>query len=642
MKYNKLFTPIAINGCTIPNRMAVTAMVVSLCTDEGYATDRYVKYHEEKAKGGYGLIITEDYAVNRNAGGYRHVAGLYCDDQIEGHRAMTDAVHAHGAKVFCQLYHAGRQASHDVNGGMQPVAPSPIPSPWNREMPRELTIEEIHQIARDFGAAAKRAKEAGFDGVEIHAGNGYLIAGFMSFYENKRTDEYGGCFTNRMRFAHEVYDEVRCAVGPDFPVTVRFSAVEETASGRAIAESRMIAKMFEEWGMDAINCSNGVYSSHIAGQVATSFLPNAWTIGNAAELKKIVDIPVLGVNRINDPMMADQLIDMGYCDMVGIARGSLADPHMPEKACEERLDEINYCIGCLQGCTSASICQIPVRCLVNPGVGREYELTYERANPTKRVLVVGGGIAGMQAAIAAARRGHDVTLWEADSGLGGQFIAACYPPAKGNYITYLRYLVGEVDRNSVNVELEKPATAADIRAFGADKVIIATGAAPKVPDIKGIDKPHVIYPEEILRGTRNPEGRIVILGGGSNGVETAAHLADLERGDITVVARRYAIADREGARQIPLRRFCEEHWVHFLLGRQIVEITDEGVVLSHEGNETLQPADWIVIAMGYESRNELVAELSDLGDALVVIGDAVEPRDALIAGEEGLQAGYYA
>lgn len=642
MEYKKLFEPLEINGCTIPNRLAVTAMVVSLCTEEGYATDRYVKYHEEKAKGGFGLIITEDYIVNRNAGGYLHVAGLYDDAQIEGHKKMTDAVHAHGSKVFCQLYHAGRQASHDVNGGMQPVAPSPIPSPWNREMPRALTIDEIHGIVGDFGAAAARAKKAGFDGIEIHAGNGYLIAGFMSFYENKRTDEYGGCFTNRMRFAHEVYEAVRNAVGPDFPVTVRFSAMEETASGRTIAESRMIAKLFEEWGFDAINCSNGVYSSHITGQVASSFAPNAWTIGNAAELKKIVKIPVLGVNRINDPMMADQLIDMGYCDLVGVARGSLADPHMPNKAREGKLDEINYCIGCMQGCTGSALFQLPVRCLVNPGIGRECELTYEPAEEKKRILVVGGGVAGMQAAIAAAKRGHDVTLWEGSQELGGQFVSAAYPPAKGNYITYVCYLRGELARSGVNVEMGKFADAEAVRAFGADKVIVATGGKPKVPEIPGVDKPQVMYPEEILLGEKNPEGRILILGGGSNGVETAAHLADLERGDITVVARRYTVADHEGARQIPLRKFCEDHWVHFLLGHQVVEITDEGVVLSHEGVERLHPCDWVVIAMGYESRNALAEELSDLGDSLVVVGDALACHDALTAGEQGLQAGYFA
>jgi len=642
MEYKKLFEPITINGCVIPNRLVVPAMVVSLCTEEGYATERYIKYHEEKAKGGWGLIITEDYAVNRHAGGYKHIAGLYRDDQIEGHKKMVDAVHAHGSKVFCQIYHAGRQASNDVNGGMQPVAPSPLPSPWNREMPRALTVDEIHQIVQDFGTTAARAKKAGFDGIEVHAAHGYLLAEFMSYFVNKRTDEYGGCFTNRMRLVHEVYDAVRAAVGPDFPVIVRFSAMEETASGRAIAESRMIAKLFEEWGFDAINCSNGVYSSFITGTIGTSFAPNAWTIDNAAELKKVVDIPVFAANRINDPMMADQLIDMGYCDMVGMARGSLADPHLPNKACEGRLDEINYCIGCIQGCAPASMMQMPVRCLVNPGIGREYELTYEPAEQKKRVLVVGGGVAGMQAAIAAAKRGHDVTLWEKSQELGGQFISASYPPAKGNYITYVCYLKGELERSGAKVELGKTADADAIRSFGADKVILAAGGRPKIPDLPGIDKPNVLYPEQILLGEVNPEGRICILGGGSNGVETAAHLADLERGDITVVARRYTVADHEGARQVPLRKFCEDHWIHFLLGHQFVEITDEGVILSHEGVQKLQPCDWVVIAMGYESCNELASELDDLGDALVVVGDALECHDALVASEQGLQAGHFA
>ena len=278
MNYAHMFTPITINGCVIPNRFAVTAVVSDTCTEDGYATEKYIRYHEEKAKGGFGLIITENYLTSRHAGGYKYVAGLYDKALIPGHKRLTDTVHKYGTKIFCQIYHAGRQSSSLVNGGVQPVAPSPTSCPWNREMPRELTVPEIKQIVRDFGVTAANAKKAGFDGVEIHAGNGYLIAGFMSFFENKRTDEYGGCFKNRMRLLDEVYASVREAVGPDFPLTVRFSADENTLSGRGLAEARMVAKHMQELGFDAINCSNGVYGTYNPGQVSCFHQPHAWTL----------------------------------------------------------------------------------------------------------------------------------------------------------------------------------------------------------------------------------------------------------------------------------------------------------------------------------------------------------------------------
>ena len=244
--FTKLFSPMKIGHCTIPNRLVVPAMVTNFCTEDGMITDRFVLYLEEKAKGGWGLIITEDYAVNPNAKGYRFIPGLYTDAQLEGNRKLTETIHRYDSKIFCQIYHPGRQSTHFVNGGVPPLAPSATMDPLLQEMPREMTVEEIHGVVADFASCAKRCKEAGFDGIEIHAAHGYLISEFLSPYTNKRVDQYGGCFENRARFLDEVYAAVRKEVGADFPVTVRISVNEYLLGGRTEAESFVLARHCED------------------------------------------------------------------------------------------------------------------------------------------------------------------------------------------------------------------------------------------------------------------------------------------------------------------------------------------------------------------------------------------------------------
>lgn len=642
--FEHLFTPFKIGNCEIPNRMAVPAMVTNMPTEDGYATEQFVKYYEEKAKGGYGLIITEDYLINPNGKGYKHVAALYDDDQIEGHAKMVDAVHSHGSKIFCQIYHCGRQSNHFVNGGVQTMAPSPSADPWNRDMARELTVDEIHELVKQFGETAKRAKKAGFDGIEIHAGHGYLIAAFLSFHQNHRTDDYGGPLVNRVRFLREVYEEMRKNVGDDFPIMIRFSAVEGTANGRDLGEARVLAKMFEDWGVDAINCSNGLYSSYNDGIIASTWKKPAFSVGNAKALKEIVDIPVMAVNRINDPLVAEELIADGYCDFVGMGRASLADPYLPKKAKEGRLQDVRQCIGCLQACAGHTYRQIPTCCLVNPEVGKEYMYTFDPVKP-KKVLVIGGGPGGMNAAIAAARRGHDVTLWEKADRLGGQFIAAGCTPGKGDYITYVYSLDRNVRQLGVNVVLNREATADDVRAFGADKVIVATGAVGRIPEeIPGLEGDgRVVLAEDVLRGRVNPEGNIYILGGGSVGIETACYLAEAERGPVSLVIRRNVVADKEDQGKVNfMRAFCDQHHVNFLFEHTIEGLDAEGLNLVHKGVKETHPVDWVVVSCGYVPVNELVEELSDMGDKVVAVGDAVECRDAEYAGNEGFDAGYHA
>lgn len=638
--FKKLFLPQKINNCEIPNRLAVTAMVANYCNEDGTASDRYIDYHEAKAKGGWGLIITEDYAVNKNAMGYKYIAGLWNDNQIESHKRLTDTIHKYESKIFAQIYHAGRQSCSFVNGGVQPVAPSAIPCPWLRELPRELTILEIEQIVEDFGDCALRAKKAGFDGVEVHAGHGYLLAEFMSTYVNKRTDKYGGCLDNRIRIIKEVYDNIRSKVGNDFPVTIRFSAYEGAEGGRDIAESRVLAKLFEEWGFDALHISNGAYGDHNKGGiVAPMYYPHAFNVDLAAEIKRLVNIPVFTVNRINDPRMAETILELDKADFIGMGRGSLADPDLPNKAKAGDLTSIRYCIGCLQGCTGALYDGGPLTCLVNPSLGREGQVDYSKVSEPKSVLIIGGGPGGLEAARTSAIKGHKVSLYEKRGFLGGQFKSAAYPPFKGELSTYIAWATNELDKLGVDIHLETELTKEMIDKINSDVIIAATGGTPIMPSIKGIDKTNVVSAEDALLGNIKTGDRIVIAGGGEVGGETAAHLA-IQQKDVSVVEMCDSLfKELDGVNKYNIMKILDEYGVKKYTETKVIEILDDGVIVENKQGKFTIPADTVVIGLGYRPNNKLAEELKESYDNVIIIAGAVKTSNALIATREGFDVG---
>jgi 2,4-dienoyl-CoA reductase-like NADH-dependent reductase (Old Yellow Enzyme family)/thioredoxin reductase len=635
--FTNLFSEKKINQCVIPNRLAVTAMVTNLCNADGTTTDRYIAYHEAKAKGGWGLIITEDYAVNEHAMGYQYIGGLWNDKQIESHKRLTDAVHKYDSKIFAQIYHAGRQSSSVVNGGIQPVAPSAIPCPWCREMPRELTIQEIEKIVEEFGDCALRVRKSGFDGTEIHGAHGYLIAQFMSPYANKRADKYGGCLDNRLRFVKEVYENIRSKVGKDFPVTIRFSADEAIQGGRDISEARVLAKLFAEWGIDALHISTGVYGSHNKGIVSPMYVPHAWTVDYAAEIKKIVTIPVFTVNRINDPRIAEEILEMGKADFIGMGRGSLADPDLPNKAKRGDLTSIRYCIGCLQ-CIGSLFLGGPLVCLVNPSLGREWEIDYTPASTSKSVLIIGGGPGGLEAARPAAIKGHRVSLYEKRGYLGGQFVSAAYPPCKGELATYIAWLRNELDKLGVKIHLNTEVIKELVQKEKPDAVIVATGGIPVKPPIKGIDKPHVVFAEDALLGKAVTGNNIVIAGGGEVGGETAAHLAMQERQVTIVEMLPRILMELDTVNGFNLMKILNEYEVKQYTGTKVIEIMDDGVVVENSTGQFTIPADTVVLALGYKPDDKLVKELKGF-DNVTVIGGAVKTANALQATREGFDSG---
>lgn len=632
-----LFTPMKIGSLEIMNRLVVPPMVTNFCDADGRLTERYITYHETRAKGGWGLIITEACAVDPRGRGFSFMSGLWDESQIESHRTLTERIHQHSTKIFLQIFHAGRQTSNKVIG-MKPVAPSPIPCPVKMEMPHELTIEEIHEIVGKFGDAARRAKLAGYDGVEIHGSHGYLVAEFMSLYSNKRTDMYGGCLNNRMRFPLEIIKNVREKVGPDFPVGFRISADEFVSGGNTIVDTRAIALILEQAGIDVLHVSGGCYAS------TDQFIPpSAVPHGNlshlAVEIRKVVDIPVITVSRINDPLIAESLVSSGIADFTAMGRASLADPELPNKAKQSRFGDIRMCIGCEQGCLKRLFEDESIQCLVNPKLGRETEYTIQPAREKKRVLIVGGGPAGMTAAIAAAEAGHEVSLYEKGSRLGGQWYLASVPPGKGEFSSFINWQTNRMKKLGVDVHLNTEATLLLIEKNDPDEVIIATGAKPKIPNLPGANLQNVIFAFDVLSGKKEANQHVLIVGGGGIGAETASFLANQgKQVTLVEVLPKIAIDYEPGPRQFLLKELKENN-VKILVNTKVNSIIYNGVSASRGNEKFFLQADSIVLAIGAQSDKELASKLKGRSYHVSVIGDALKIRKALEAVQEGYLAG---
>ncbi len=635
-----LFEPKKIGGCLIPNRLVVPAMVTQTCGTDGIITDRYIKYHEEKAKGGWGLIITEDYGVTAEGRGYDRIPGFWCDEQIEKNKELTETVHKYDSKIFCQIYYAGKQKMPNVPGEI--LAPSAIKDPLAMSDPREVTVDEIHEIVEAFGSAAGRAKKAGFDGVEIHAAHGYMIAQFLSSYVNKRNDEYGGCFDNRVRFLDEIYHSIRKNVGEDFPVIVRISVREYVTGGRTEAESYVLARHLDELGVDAINVSNGVYQSDPNHHIISSmYADSAFNMDTAEQIKKLVSCPVLLVNKINDPRMADTLLKMGKADFIDMGRGSIADPHLPEKAKAGKFSEINYCIGCLQGCEYGILSPIGFTCLVNPCVSREYESNFDKVESPKNVMVVGSGPAGLMAARTAAQRGHKVTVFDKDTHFGGAFRSAAYPMGKGILSTVISSYREQCCQLGVEFRMGTEVTESVIKEFNPDSIILATGSKPFAPQMSGIDNENVITAEDVLYGNvMIPDGPVVVCGGGEVGCETAEFIAQTNRNVTVLEMKPQVLTDMVAPNMIVLLERMIKQQIQIITNATVKEVKENGIVYADaEGNQQEIPAKTVISAFGYKAYNPLEETAKSLCSEVYLVGSAVKAGNALTATREGFEAG---
>lgn len=633
----KIFEPLKLRNLELKNRMVVSAMVTNYCTPDGMATEKFIAYHEHKAKGGWGLIITEDYAITPAAGGFKNLPGLWEDAQIESHRELTRRVHEAGGRIAAQIYHAGRETTSQVTGE-QPIAPSAVREPSMPETPRELSVAEIHELVQQFGDCARRAKEAGFDGVEVHGAHGYLVGAFASPFSNKRSDEYGGTIRNRARFGMEIIRNIKEKCGEDYPVIYRISSVEYVPGGLEIEESKVIARLMEEAGADCIHCSQGVYAStHTI--IPPSVFPRAGYVDHAAEMKKAVKIPVIAVGRINDVEIAESVLESGKADLVTMARASLADPELPKKAAEGRYDEILRCIGCLQGCAGESGKGKCVRCLVNPLTGMEDEYDMSPAEKAKKVLVIGGGVSGCEAAVAAALKGHKVTLIEKSGQLGGQWIPASVPVGKGEFTSFICWQKRMLEKMQVQVLLNTTADAELIQLYEPDTLILATGSQPFIPPIKGASQDFVVTAHEILLGKKEAGKKTVVIGGGLVGAETADMLgAQCEQVSIVEMLPQI-MKDGEPSPARYMKERFEKNHVAIHTSTRVKEIGDHAVIGEKDGQELRIEADTVVIAVGVRTDRSLLDSLDGISCKTVLAGDANGVKNGYLGIREGFEAG---
>jgi 2,4-dienoyl-CoA reductase-like NADH-dependent reductase (Old Yellow Enzyme family)/thioredoxin reductase len=630
-KLRKLFEPVKINKLELKNRIVMPALNTKFGTEWGAVSNRLIDYFVERAKGGVGLIVIENTCIDWPVG----KAGtnpIRADEWkfVQGLHDLAEAVHPYGAKIATQLQHPGRQGSSlTAAEGQQLVAPSEIPClPTGAEMPRALTVEEIEVLIGKFIMGASITKAAGFDAVEIQGGHGYLITQFMSPYTNKRTDEYGGDFENRMRFPLRIIEGIRMTVGPDFPIIFRMSADEYIEGGLTLEDNKLVAQRLEAAGVDAISVSAGIYESPpwYSRIFPTMGMPEGCNVPLAEEIKKVVKIPVIVAGKLGDPVFAEKVLREGKADLIAMGRPLLADPELPQKAYEGRLEDIRPCIYCNEACIGNISHFWCISCVVNPALGKEREYQLEPAKKKKRVLVVGGGPAGMEAARVASLRGHNVTLLEKEKRLGGQLIAASTPQFKQPIRGLVEYLETQIKKQGVKIKLGQKATPASIRRLKPDAVILAAGATHVIPDIPGVAGDNVATACDILLGRRKAGDKVVVIGGGEVGCEVAWYLAEKGK-KVTIVEMLGNLADDVNmfSRFYMLDKLTELN-VDMQTGTTAQEITDKGVIAVDMGSsKKLIEADTVVLAIGFKPNNELEKKLKRIAPEIYTIGDCVKP-----------------
>lgn len=640
-RLNNLLQPGFIKNVQIKNRVSMAPMERGYARMDGSISQRYIDYLVERAKNGVGMMNIESTYIDPVGRGRLYQVGLYDDRLIPSHRRLTEAVHRHGTKVVAELQHAGRQTSA-VATGLQPVAPSAVPCiAAGGDLPRELTIPQIQELIQKFAQAAGRAKEAGYDLVCIHGAHGYIINAFISPYTNTRTDEYGGTPEKRMRLALDVYEVVRGTVGNAYPVGYRLSADEFVDGGLTLDDTKIIAQKLEEAGVDFFDISAGTYES-IQMTVANMDMPLGYLVYLAAAIKEVVKVPVITTGRINDMVFADSIIGNNQADFVHMVRAFHADPEILIKSQKGQMDNVCMCMGCSK-CGDIMTMHLPTICTVNPAAGREKELELKPARTKKKVMVIGGGIAGMEAARIACIRGHDVTLFEKDEELGGQIRWASKGKHHEEFFQTARYRIHEVKRTGVKVERGKEITLNEIQAFRPEVVVVATGAIPFIPMIPGINKPMVDTSFNVLSGKAKVGSKTIVIGGSREGLTVAEFLA--ENGSDVIIAEPSANMGSDlgaVAFLVTSGRINENPAITVRLYTTVENIGDNEVTLQSQGHfEKITGIDSVVVALNRAPVNHLADDISIYGKIAEVycIGDAVIPRDASDAILEGAVIG---
>ena len=636
-----LFTPGKIGNMELRNRVVMAPMVVQLAAEDGAITTRSIEYYARRAEGGAGLVIVEATWIALGGKAFACQAGLDRDALIPGHFELVEAIHRHGAKAACQIHHGGARADPALTGGTT-VAPSAVAEAGIPVLPRELAHKEIVALAETYAHAAGRAQRAGYDAVEIHGAHGYLIHEFLSPVSNRRTDEYGGNAEKRMRFAALVIRRVRETVGARFPILFRMSA----EGGYGIDEALEIAHAVETCGVDAIHVSVGgtAPTTLVPPDTSPMARPEGWLTAYAEAIRKRVAVPVIVVGEIRHPRFAEDVLAHGKADFIALARPLLADPDWPAKARAGRDDEIRNCISC-DYCRLALILTRPIRCLVNPEVGREREFaSIAPARTSKRVIVIGGGPAGLEAARVAAARGHHVRLFDRSAELGGQLRLAVLPPQKEKIEWLTQCLITQARKAGVELCTSTLFRHEALAPGEADAVVIATGARPREETLSGARAGQVVAAWDVLDG--RPSARnlpVLVLGGRQMGCETAEFLA--ERGNRVTLVSRSPSADLAGdvvaSYRAPLLARLRKLNVVLHTNCDVRELRDgQAIIVDANGRDTASVgAELVVLARGSLPEPTWVDVLREKVGEIHVVGDCVEPRDIASALYEGAWAG---
>lgn len=629
-----LFSPLTIRNVVLRNRIVSTAHVTNLA-ENGVPGDRLIAYHVARARGGVGLIITGATPVHPSSTPrFTRSIRNWDDSIIAPYRRLSAALHDFGARVFAQLNHSGAQGGSE-GSFRYVVAPSPVDAELSKETPHALDVDEIQEIVSAFAAAAARARAGGLDGVELHGGHGNLIQQFLSPLTNRRTDAYGGNLENRLRFAREVITAVRRAVGADFVVGMRFSGEEHEPGGLTVAEGRVIAcELTGSGDLDYLNVTAGrdLSSWSLAMHYAPMYLPSLHLRYLARGIKEAVSVPVLAVGRIVDPGDAESILAAGDADLVGMTRAQIADPELANKAARGAFAEIRYCVGANEGCLGRLFRGLPITCIHNPTSGREAELgELEPTSRPRRVVVIGGGAAGLEAARVAALRGHRVILLERNTVLGGQIQLARRAPRRGEFGAIADQLVAAVEQAGVDVRLGCEATVDSVLALDPQVVVVATGSEARVPALPG-GEGRVISARAALKGGMVGNPAVVYdTRGDMVGLTTADWLVD--RGyDVTVVTPHLYVGPSIEIMtwRILYQRLIDQK-VRIIPQTEVVALSDKGVVVKHvfSGVEsTLVDAATVVAACGGEAMDSLYRQLKQAapGLQLYLVGDASAPR----------------
>ncbi len=639
--FKHLFMPLSVGKMELRNRIVMLPMTTGYGEADETIGDRFVDFFAARAKGGAGLIVIPFSPV---AAGSPAEPGIFADRFLPGVQRLTAAIRTHGAKSSCQLI----TSYHVILGSGVPeaVAPSAVPNQILRLTPRALTGEEIRFIVAAYGEAARRVREGGFDALEVLVGGGYLLNRFLSPVGNLREDEYGGSLENRMRIALEVIASIRKAVGDDYPVGVRLNLDEQMPGGHTVTESKIVAAALEKAGVSYINSYTGWHESPIP-TVAPS-LPKGAFAHLAGAVRSAVGIPVIAANRINDPFIAEEILAAGQADLVGMARALLADPELPDKARTGRTEEIVPCIACSR-CLGEIMtiyknwgAGTNAFCSVNPLAGREGEYRLVPAGNPKKVFVVGGGPAGLEAARVAARRGHRVTIFEQEGETGGWLRVGCLPPHKEEIRTLAKSLTVRAQQAGAEIRLRQAAVPEALAAEKPAALVLAVGAAPLIPPIPGVELPHVVPAEEVLTGQKQVRGAVVIIGGGLVGCETAEFL--LEQGDGVTAVTVVEMLDRMAAAvSITYRPFflarLKKLGVRMETQTRVEEITAAGVQVNRRGAVEFIPADFVILAVGLKTDAGPAERFRDVAPEFYAVGDCVQPRMIKEAIAEGFAAG---